>query len=62
MSKDIDATIIYLLEASEDMDGVVIVGVEVDVEAVVELVIVADDVILVGTIEEKYDESLILNM
>ena len=38
------------------------VGVDVDVKAVIELVIVADVVILVGTIEEKYDESLILNM
>ena len=60
ISQNIDSTTIYL--PTENMDAVVIDGVEVDVKAVVELVIVADVVILVGTIEEKYDESLILNM
>ena len=42
------------------MDAVVTVGVEVDVTAVLELVIVVGVVILVGAIEEKYGESLIL--
>ena len=60
ISQNIDSSTIYL--RSENLDAVVIDGVEVDVKAVVELVIVADVVILVGTIEEKYDESLILNM
>ena len=59
ISQNTDSTTIHL--PSEDMDAVVIVVVEVDVTAVLELVIVADVVILVGTIEEKYDESLILN-
>ena len=60
ISQNIDKTIAYL--PAKNMDAVVIDGVEVDVKAVVELVIVADVVILVGTIEEKYGESLILNM
>ena len=58
--KNIDSTTIYLPDKA--VDAVVIDGVQVDVKAVVELVIVSDVVILVGTIEEKYDESLILNM
>ena len=59
ISQITDLTAIYL--PAEDMDMDVIVGVEVDVKALVELVIVADVVIFVGVIEEKCDECLLIN-
>ena len=51
-----DVTTVYL--PSEYMD--VIVGVWVDVKALVELVIVADVVIFVGAKEEQCGESLLI--